>query len=85
MKTFTYVIKDEHGMHARPAGELVKLVKTLASKVTIVKDGKSANAKSTLAIMSLGAKQDSEVTFNIEGEDEEAAAAALEKFMTENL
>ncbi len=37
MKQFTYTIKDELGVHARPAGLLVKLAKKYASKVTIEK------------------------------------------------
>ena len=40
MKTFTYTIKDSAGIHARPAGNLVKLVKGLDSKVMIEKGGR---------------------------------------------
>lgn len=44
MKTFNYTIKDEVGIHARPAGQLAKLAKEFSSTVTIEKDGKSVNA-----------------------------------------
>ena len=44
MKKFEYVIKDEVGIHARPAGLLVKEAKKYQSKVSITKDGKSAEA-----------------------------------------
>ena len=56
-----------------------------ASKITIIKDGKAANAAKILAVMSLGAKQGQTVEFQIEGADEDVAAAELEAFMKENL
>jgi phosphocarrier protein len=85
MKEFKYVITDPEGIHARPAGELVKKCKGYASKITIIKDGKAANAAKILAVMSLGVKKDQEVTFQVDGADEEQAAAELEAFMKENL
>ena len=85
MTEFQYVIQDSAGIHARPAGQLVQLVGKSASSVTITKDGKSADAKRIFAVMGLAAKQGETVTFTIEGEDEEATAAALEQFMKENL
>ena len=45
MKEFTYTIKDEQGIHARPAGELVKAAAAYPCKVTISKDGKEVDAK----------------------------------------
>ena len=85
MKEFSYTIKDTEGIHARPAGELVKLAKSFQSTVTIAKGAKSGNASKIFAVMGLGAKQGDTVDFKIEGADEETAAAALEKFMNENL
>ena len=85
MKEFSYVNRDAQGIHIRPAGELVKLVKSFESIVTIAKGAKSVNASRVFAVMGLGAKQGETVCFRIEGADEEAAAAALEEFMNENL
>ena len=85
MKSFSYVLTDAEGIHARPAGELVKKCKGYASKITMIKDGKAANAAKILAVMSLGVKKGHEVTFQIEGADEATAAAELEAFMKENL
>ena len=85
MKEFSYTIKDAEGIHARPAGELVKLVKGFKSTVTIYKGAKSGNASKIFAVMGLGAKQGETVDFKVEGEDEETAAAELEKFMNANL
>lgn len=85
MKTFSYVITDPEGIHARPAGVLVKECASHASSIKIAGNGKEADAKRLIALMSLGIKKDMEVTFTIEGEDEDATAEALEKFMKDNL
>lgn len=85
MKNFSYVITDPEGIHARPAGQLVKLVKSFNSTIMISKDGKSVKASKTLGVMSLGAKQGSTVEFTFEGDDEDAACEAVSKFMQENL
>lgn len=85
MKTFNYVITDEAGIHARPAGILVKEVKKYTSKVTISAGAKSVDASKLMAIMSMGIKKGAEVTITVEGEDEDTAAAALETFFQENL
>ena len=74
MKEFQYTVKDACGIHARPAGLLVKTVKGFASTATLEKDGKS-----------MGVKQGETITIKVEGDDEEAAAAAIQKFLTENV
>ena len=83
MKEFTYVIKEELGLHARPAGLLVKEAKKFQSATTA--KGKTAAAGKLIAIMSMGVKQGDEVTVQVEGPDEDAAFEALEKFFQENL
>ena len=85
MKTFEYTIKDELGIHARPAGLLLKAAKELDSKVTIEKDGKSADAAKLFAVMGLGVKHADTVQITVEGGDEEASAKAMEEFFTANL
>lgn len=85
MKEFQYVITDAQGIHARPAGELVKLAKSFACDVKIEKDGKAADCKKIFGIMGLGVKKDHEVTFRFDGADEDAACEAVSKFMQENL
>ena len=86
MKTFAYTIKDEIGIHARPAGTLVKLIKGFSSTVTIEKEGKPAiNGSALMKLMGLGVKCGDTVKFTVEGEDEEAAAKAIEEFMGANL
>ncbi|NCE66149.1 HPr family phosphocarrier protein [Pseudoflavonifractor sp. 524-17] len=86
MKQFTYTITDPVGVHARPAGLLVKAAKVLDSTVTIAKsDGKSAVATKLMALMGLGIKQGETVTVTVEGGSEEANAAVMEQFFKENL
>ena len=85
MKSFNYTITDPVGIHARPAGVLVKEIKKYASAVTVVKGDKSVNALKLMALMGMGIKQGDTVTVNIEGADEDAAAAAIEAFFKANL
>ena len=74
MKEFTYVIKEELGLHARPAGLLVKEAKKFQSATTLAAKGKTAAAGKLIAIMSMGVKQGDEVTVQVEGPDEDAAS-----------
>ena len=85
MKEFKHVINDPMGMHARPAGMLVKAIAGYASKITITAPTGTADAKRLMGIMRLAAKQGMELTFNVEGADEEKAAAELQAFLAENL
>ncbi len=86
MKQFTYTITDPVGIHARPAGLLVKAAKGLDSAVTIAReDGKSAAAAKLMALMGLGIKQGDTVSVTLEGGNEDANAQALEQFFQENL
>lgn len=85
MKTFTYTIKDEVGIHARPAGLLAKKAKEFESVITIDRNGKSTAATKLMALMGLGVKCGETVTVTVEGADEDKAAAEMEKFFSENL
>ena len=85
MKSFNYVIKDEIGLHARPAGMLVKEAKNYESKITITKAGKAVEATKLMAIMGLGVKCGDTVEVSVEGSDEEAAFVGIQKFFEENL
>lgn len=85
MKQFNYTITDEVGIHARPAGLLVKEAKKYASKITVSKDGKAAEATKLMAVMSLGVKKDDTVEVTVEGTDEDTAFEAVKTFFEENL
>jgi len=86
MKQFQYVIQDPIGIHARPAGLLVKAAKALDSAITVEKQGgKSASATKLMAVMGLGVKGGDTVTVTVEGGNEDASAAAMEQFFKDNL
>ncbi len=85
MREFTHVIADPLGLHARPAGMLVKAAAAYKSAITITAPTGKADAKRIMAVMRLAAKQGNTLTVTCEGDDEEAAAAGLQAFLTENL
>ena len=85
MKEITYTITDPLGIHARPAGMLVKKAAEVHSSVKIRKDDKEADGKRILNLMSLAAKKGDSITLLIEGPDEAETAEVLERFLKENL
>ncbi len=85
MKEFSYVITDREGIHARPAGLLVKEANRFASSITLAKGDKTGDAKRIFAVMGLAAKKGETLTVTVEGSDEAEAAAAIESFLKENL
>ena len=78
MKEFKYVITDKGGIHARPAADIAKLVGKHKSDVTIATATKKANGKSVLMLTTLGAKNGTEVTLTVSGEDEEEVFTQLD-------
>lgn len=84
MKTFEYTIKDELGIHARPAGLLVKTAKSLDSEITITLREKSVNAVKLMAVMSMGIKGGDVIKVTIEGGDEEHSERVMKDFFEKN-
>ena len=85
MKKFEYTIKDELGIHARPAGMLAKEAKNYKSVITITKEGKSAEATRLMSVMSLAVKCGQTVEVSVEGEDEDTAFEGVKAFFETNL
>lgn len=85
MKKFEYAVKDEVGIHARPAGLLVKEAKKYESKISITKDGKSAEATKLMALMGLGVKCGDTVEVTVDGADEDTAFEGVKAFFEANL
>lgn len=85
MKTFDYVVKDELGIHARPASLLVKEAKNYSSKIVIKKEDKEVEATRLMAVMALGVKKDQKVTVTAEGTDEDTAIAAMRELFEAKL
>lgn len=85
MKKFQYEIKDKTGIHARPAGLLVKEAQKFKSNITVHAKGKSADAARLMAMMGLGIKCGDMVEVEADGPDEDEAIAAIENFFKANL
>lgn len=85
MKEFTYKICDELGIHARPAGVLVKTAAEFESEITIFKGEKSADAKRIFAVMGLSVKKGDTVRVTVSGTDEDDAVVKMEGFFKNNL
>lgn len=85
MKEFTYTIKDELGIHARPAGLLVKEATKFQSDITIEKGEKKGDAKKIFSVMGLGVKSGEMITIKISGADEDAASNGILSFLEQNL
>lgn len=85
MRTFTYTIKDELGIHARPAGMLAKTAKALDSEITITKGEKTVGAIKLMALMGLGVKCGDTITVTANGGNEDAALEEMKSFLEANL
>lgn len=86
MKEFEYVITDEVGIHARPAGLIVNKAKEFTSNVAIKRaDGKVADGKRLFNIMSLQIKKNDKIVVSADGLDEEQCIAALKEAFEANL
>jgi phosphocarrier protein len=86
MIEMSYTVKDEAGMHARPAGKLVKRMQQFQSEITLSRGEKKVSLKKLFALMGLAIKQNETVTIRAEGSDEaEAIEAARSLMETEGL
>ncbi len=72
-----YTIKNEEGLHARPASDFCKTASSFKSSITVIKDGEEFEAKSILMVLCIGAVKGDEIELRAEGEDEEEAVKAL--------
>lgn len=86
MKNFSCVITDPNGIHARPAGVLVKNAAKYQSSIRVEcpNNGKKADGKRLMALMAMGVKSGMQINVTVDGPDEEAAAAELQAFINEN-
>ncbi|MEJ2054655.1 MAG: HPr family phosphocarrier protein [Calditrichaceae bacterium] len=77
-------IQNKYGLHARPAAHLVKVAGQFKSDIKIIKDGLEVNGKSIMGVMMLAAEPGSEVTFQIEGPDEDEAMKTIKELIALN-
>jgi phosphocarrier protein len=85
MKVISYIIKDELGIHARPAGLLVKEASKFDCHIVIKKGTKETDAKSILGVMAMGVKNGEEIAVTFEGADEDEASETIRAFLNNNL
>lgn len=85
MQTIHYVVTDQNGIHARPAGLLVKAAGNFRSEIKITRNGKEADAKRLFGVMGLGVKCGDKITITADGVDEERAVNELNNFLKANL
>ena len=85
MEKFEYKVTDPSGIHARPAGLLVKEASKYASAIKLSVNDKSADAKRLFSVMGLNVKCGDNIVISANGEDEKVAAENLEKFFKDNL
>ncbi|MBB6217316.1 phosphotransferase system HPr (HPr) family protein [Anaerosolibacter carboniphilus] len=81
MTSQSATIMNETGMHARPASLFLSTATKFKSEVTIFKNGKAANAKSLISILSLCITVGTEIQISAEGEDEREAVETLVKLV----
>lgn len=85
MKTINYVITDPEGIHARPAGVLVKAATAFTSKILVSKGEKKGDLKKVFSVMALAAKKGDELIVTFDGDDEDKACAAISEMLAQNL
>ncbi len=85
MTTITYAVTDPEGVHALPAGGLIKLANAFHCNITAEGNGQSTDAKHLFGLMSLGIKHGQTLTLKCDGADEIEAAQALQRYLKDNL
>lgn len=71
------IVKNETGLHARPAGLIVREASKFKSTIALIKDSKEYNAKSIMSVMSMGAGMGEEIFVRANGEDENDALGKI--------
>ncbi len=77
MVQVSYEIKNEEGLHARPASDFCKTASRFKSSIAVIKDGEEFEAKSILMVLCIGAVKGDVIEIRAEGEDEKEAVDAL--------
>lgn len=85
MQSISYKITDPRGIHARPAGQLVKLISGYKSACKMGKAGALVDGKRLLQVMKLAIQQGEEMILEFDGPDEIEASQAALKFLEANL
>ncbi|MCO6523400.1 MAG: HPr family phosphocarrier protein [Candidatus Schmidhempelia sp.] len=73
----TVVVKNKTGIHARPAGVIVKTAGKYQSNIELVYEGKTLKAKGIMGLLSAGIKGGSQIDIICDGSDENEAMNEL--------
>ncbi len=84
-KEITVKVPTPQGLHARPAGIVAKVASEFGAQITAKANGLEKNAKSVMALMSLGVQHNQDITFTADGPDADAALQKLQTLFTEQL
>ena len=84
MPEVSVTVNHEVGLHARPASMFVQTAAKFSSDIDVSHGEVTANAKSILSVLTLGAQQGAEITINAVGDDADDALAALEQLVINN-
>jgi phosphocarrier protein len=82
---FTYILKGDEGLHARPAGNFVKKAQSYAENIAIAKSGKSVDAKRLFSVINLQINTGDEITITVSGANEAQTAKELEDYCASTL
>ena len=85
MITKEFIIKNEIGLHARPAALFVQVANKFISDIMIKKEGRTINAKSIMGVMAMGISKGETVEIIVDGADEENAIQAIEELINKKL
>lgn len=81
----TVILGSKSGLHARPAAIFVQHAKSFQSQITLGKNERTANGKSILSVLALGAEQGDQVVLTISGSDAETALNKLVRLLEGDL
>ena len=84
MFTKELTIKNEVGLHARPATYFIQKANEFKSGIWVEKEERRVNAKSLLGVLSLGIMQGTNITLIADGSDEQAAVESLSTLVEHN-
>ncbi|MEM2249506.1 MAG: HPr family phosphocarrier protein [Candidatus Bathyarchaeia archaeon] len=84
MQESAFILRNKVGLHARPAALFVRTAAKFKSRITVSKNDRTADAKSILSVLSLGAEKGDCIVIRTEGEDEVEAMEALKALIENN-
>ena len=76
-------ITNKLGLHARASAKLTQVASAYACEVWLERNGRRVNAKSIMGVMMLAAGKGASIIIDAEGEDADAALAALQKLIAD--